>query len=150
MASDLSYRPVYTSEQISCYLTHVGLHTNNPEGGYPLSLTDGPPEMRNAAKLDFLKKLMKRQLATVPFENLSLHYSTHKTVTLDPQKVFQKIVGSNCGKGEGGRGGYCMENNVFFGTVLRSLGYEVYSVGAKVSEQVSTGAAQSKGKFSGW
>ena len=30
-----------------------------------------------------------------------------------------------------------MENNCFFGTVLRSLGYEVVSVGARVHESIN-------------
>lgn len=35
-------------------------------------------------------------------------------------------------KWQAGRGGYCMENNCFFGTILRSIGFDVYSVGARV------------------
>jgi len=65
-------------------------------------------------------------MATVPFENLALHYSTHHSITLDPECLFEKVVGR-------GRGGYCMENNCFFGTVLRTLGYAMVSVGARVS-----------------
>ena len=44
---------------------------------------------------------------------------------MDPEVLFEKIVGQ-------GRGGEGMENNTFFGTVLRSLGFEVYAVGARV------------------
>lgn len=33
-----------------------------------------------------------------------------------------------------GRGGDCMENNCFLGTVLGSLGFRVYGAGARVAE----------------
>lgn len=40
-----------------------------------------------------------------------------------------------------------MENNTFFGAVLRGLGFQVYSAGARVSHAVeSTGG----GGYSGW
>jgi arylamine N-acetyltransferase len=46
-------------------------------------------------------------------------------LSLDPEDLFRKIV-------ENGRGGYCMEVSAFFGTVLRSLGFRLYSAGARV------------------
>lgn len=51
-------------------------------------------------------------------------------IDIEPEVLFEKIVGGAGGKGR--RGGYCMENNTFFGTVLRSLGFDVYAVGARV------------------
>lgn len=46
-----------------------------------------------------------------------------------------------------------MENSCLFGTVLRSLGYDVMSIGAKVNEAVQPVSA-SKGwkgpKYDGW
>lgn len=52
-----------------------------------------------------------------------------------------------------GRGGYCMENNTLFSTVLRSLHYKVTTVGARVNEAVQpmAGNANWQGpKFDGW
>ncbi len=40
-----------------------------------------------------------------------------------------------------------MENNCFFGTVLRSLGYEIYSAGARISNATS---GISGGGYQGW
>lgn len=67
-------------------------------------------------------------MAQVPFENISLHYSQHHSVSIDPEALFRKIV-------QGRRGGYCMENNGFFGIVLRSLGFSLYAVGGRVCDR---------------
>ena len=47
----------------------------------------------------------------------------------------------------GGRGGTCTINNTFFGTVMRSLGMDVMSSGARVALNVLGGP---KGRFFGW
>lgn len=73
-------------------------------------------------------------MARVPFENLALHYSTHHSVLLDLDFLFEKMVTR-------GMGGYCMENNRFFATILRTLGYTVLSGGARVSNAVGGGCA---------
>lgn len=130
MASELSRRPTYSAEQVSQYFQHINL----------------PPrfhDFRRARKdddLGFLTVLQKHQMARVPFENLALHYSKHHSVSLDPQHLYKKVV---CN----GMGGYCMENNCFFGTVLRSLGYDIYSAGARVSNATN---GVPDGGFGGW
>jgi arylamine N-acetyltransferase len=80
--------------------------------------------------LPFLQALTRYHTCTIPFENLELHYSAHKTITLDPADLYTKIVHKR-------RGGRCMENNTFFATVLRSLGYEVRNCGGRVSRAMS-------------
>jgi arylamine N-acetyltransferase len=77
--------------------------------------------------LSFLKTLQKHNLVAIPFENLNLHYG-RSGISLRPDDLYHKIVESK------GRGGYCMENNFIFGTVLRSLGYQLYPTGARVCE----------------
>jgi len=72
--------------------------------------------------------LQKYQLCKVPFENLSLHYSQTKLLSLEPDDLFEKIVVRN-------RGGYCMEVNHFFGCMLKSMGFEVVSTGGRVYEE---------------
>jgi len=79
-------------------------------------------------------------MARVPFENLVLHYSTHHSVILERDFLFDKMVVR-------GKGGYCMENNLFFATVLRTLGYTVLAGGARVSKAVSHG--QDDGSYTG-
>ncbi|KAF2089544.1 arylamine N-acetyltransferase 1 [Saccharata proteae CBS 121410] len=88
-----------------------------------------------AEQFEYLARLQTYSLASIPFENLSLHYSPHRQVTLDPDELFRKQVENP------GRGGYCMENNLVFNIVLRSLGFNLYSAGARVNED---------GRYSGW
>ena len=80
----------------------------------------GPP-------LIALTALQEHHLAAVPFENLSLYCSQHNSTSLDNDSPDKKSVTN-------GREGYCMEKNCFFGTVLRSLGFEVFSTEARVCE----------------
>jgi arylamine N-acetyltransferase len=56
---------------------------------------------------------------------VSLHYSTHRTLSLDLDDLFDKVVVRS-------HGGYCMELNAFFGGILRALGFTVCSVGGRV------------------
>lgn len=88
--------------------------------------------------MDFLKRLQRYQLAAAPWENFSKFYNpipTPVTSLLGGDELYDKFVG--CGAsgrldGRGGRGGGCFENNTFFGNILRSLGYDVYSGAARV------------------
>ena len=46
-----------------------------------------------------------------------------------------------------------MENNHFFATVLRSLGFEVLTCGARISRSIMPGAVEEDGGktgFTGW
>jgi arylamine N-acetyltransferase len=96
--------------------------------------------------LKFLSALQRHHLANVPFENLELHYSPTKVINTDAQLLFEKLVTQNTG-----RGGYCMENNLFFGTLLRALGFSVMSTGGRVNMAVSpSGATGSEEKFTGF
>ncbi|KAJ8099010.1 arylamine N-acetyltransferase 1 [Lipomyces tetrasporus] len=130
-----SQRSTYSVAQLNQYYERISL----------------PISHRNATEKDglpFLTVLTKYQMAGIPFENLELHYSPHHNISLDPQHLFQKMIGRGTN-----RGGYCMENNRLFGTVLRSLGFIVYSVGARVSEAVqpvSTTPGWSGPKYDGW
>ncbi|KAI9838318.1 MAG: hypothetical protein M1819_005586 [Sarea resinae] len=125
--------PTYTPEQLSRYFDHISLPESKRfiSPAHAQSLDQG---------LSFLRTLQKYQVAKVPFENLSLHYTPHHSVSIDPQHVYHKVV-------DRGWGGYCMENNLFFGTVLRSLGFSLYPVGGRVS--FATVGRPGKG-FGGW
>ncbi|KAK8087626.1 hypothetical protein PG997_002587 [Apiospora hydei] len=132
-------RPTYTRAQLEQYFDRIVL----PQARRVYSVSEqlGTSEER----LSYLTRLVKHQVVKVPFENLSLHYSWHRTINVRPQFLFRKIVekqqhtglGSDEAAGEPRpwqchRGGYCMEVNSFFHTVLRSLGYNVYLAGARV------------------
>ncbi len=132
--SNLSQHPKYSEDQILRYLEHIGL----PQPG-SFSLSSIKDEIATDP-LQWLTKLQRRQMARVPFENLALHYSTNHSVILEREFLFDKIVVR-------GKGGYCMENNLFFATVLRTLGYTVLSGGARVSKAVTLG--QVDGSYTG-
>ena len=116
MAAD---RPTYSNQQITQYFERI----NFPEDKRQYDVSTLKP----ADALTYLTLLQKHQLAEVPFENLTLHYSAHRQICLHPEELFKKVV-----LDKNGRGGYCMENNCLFGTLLRSLGFTIYSGGARV------------------
>lgn len=114
-----------TSTQLSKYLEHIS---------FPNDI------LPKVGSLEYLTSLQKYHLAKVPFESLSLHYSKHHLLSLEPEDLYQKIVVR-------GMGGYCMENNTFFGIVLRTLGYKLINTGARVSDATE---GRPGGGFMGW
>jgi arylamine N-acetyltransferase len=114
-----------TYTQLSQYLEHICF----PD--------DILPEV---GSLQYLAALQKYHLAKVPFESLSLHYSKHRLLSLEQEDLYQKIVVR-------GMGGYCMENNTFFGLVLRTLGYKLINTGARVSDATE---GRPGGGYMGW
>ncbi|KAF3006493.1 N-terminal acetyltransferase [Curvularia kusanoi] len=121
-------RPSYTKEQISKYFDRLKLSEKDQK--YDVA------SLSAENTLKYLALLQKQHLANIPFENLTLHYSAHHSINVHPQALFTKIIGDN-----NGRGGYCMENNALFGTLLFSLGFNIYSAGARVNLG---------GVFTGW
>ncbi|MEV7006195.1 arylamine N-acetyltransferase [Streptosporangium sp. NPDC051022] len=77
-----------------------------------------------------LRDLQLRHLLTVPFENLSIHLG--EPIVLDEQALIDKIVGRR-------RGGFCYELNGAFAVLLRSLGYQVTLLAARVFADGSLG-----------
>ena len=127
-----SVRMNYTQDQIKLYLDYVNL---------PRSYQEFSNHAVNATgQLDFLSNLIRHQLCAVPFENLDLHYAPVKGISLNHLFLYDKIVVRNAG-----RGGYCMQNNAFFGSILRSFGFSVMSTGARVSKQIDDGTAGKNG-----
>ncbi|KAH6890635.1 arylamine N-acetyltransferase 3 [Thelonectria olida] len=116
-------RPRYTTPQLKKYFDRISFSSSD----FQFDVTRLDP----AAQLHWLIELQRHQLVKVPFENLTLHYSWHRTVDVSPDHLYDKIVGEQ-------RGGYCMENNTFFHTVLLSLGYDVYMAGARVYDPASS------------
>lgn len=121
-------RPRFTDDQITEYFERLKLPSHNRE--YSIERLD------HSSALDYLKLLQKLHLVAIPFEDLTLHYSHHRQISLHPEVLFQKIIGD-----KNGRGGYCMENNYLFGMLLYSLGFNLYSAGARVYDG---------GKWTGW
>ena len=70
-----------------------------------------------------LALLTRRHLASVPFENLSIHLG--EPIVLDEHALLAKIVDRH-------RGGFCYELNGGFGALLAHLGYDVTLLAARV------------------
>jgi N-hydroxyarylamine O-acetyltransferase len=70
-----------------------------------------------------LAELTRRHLASVPFENLSIHLG--EPIELDEDALLAKIVDLR-------RGGFCYELNGAFGALLAQLGYDVTLLAARV------------------
>src|SRR5688572_25727353 len=76
-----------------------------------------------APDLATLRSLQRAHLATVPFENLDIHW--HHPIVPDTTKFYDKIVSR-------GRGGFCYELNGLFNELLRAIGYATRIVSARV------------------
>lgn len=124
-----SNRFILSPDQINAYL--IRIRHPKPSPGDASSPTKAP---------GLLASLQRQHLASVPFENLSIHYSVEHAITLDPEELYTKIVMRR-------RGGYCMENNLLFGNLLRGFGFTVYSVGGRVSNDVLN---LPDGGYGGW
>lgn len=75
-----------------------------------------------SADIGTVSELMRRQLFTVPFENLDVQAG--KIVSLVPEAIVEKIVGRR-------RGGYCYEVNGLFAMALEALGINYQFVAAR-------------------
>lgn len=82
-----------------------------------ISFEDAP-----RADLATVADLMRRQLRTVPFENLDVQAG--KGVSLVPEAIVDKLVGRR-------RGGYCYEINGLFAMALTALGIPYRFVAAR-------------------
>ncbi|MDU0289080.1 arylamine N-acetyltransferase family protein [Saccharothrix longispora] len=76
-----------------------------------------------ATRASTLVELHERHLATVPFENLSIHLG--EDISLDEDALVDKVVNRR-------RGGFCYELNGAFAALLRALGHDVALLSAKV------------------
>jgi arylamine N-acetyltransferase len=123
---------VYSEAQLEAYLSRIKFPTSVPR---PIleSLTSD-------YGLEYLKRLQKYQMQACPFENLNLHYARVVIKSLSANDLYEKFVTRRLG-------GTCTENNTFFGIVLRSLGYKVRPVGARVNRKIEGGP---NAGYNGW
>jgi N-hydroxyarylamine O-acetyltransferase len=89
---------------VDSYLARIGAHRTEPG-------------------LAGLRDLQERHLATVPFENLSIHLG--EPIELVEDLLVDKIVRRR-------RGGFCYELNGAFAALLTALGYRVSLLAAQV------------------
>jgi len=100
----------YSDVQIKQYLERIGF----------------PSGEKIKPDLPTLTRLAACHLQTVPFENLALHYAKNPNVDVSPDFLFDKVVTRH-------RGGYCMEQNLVFAALLKSLGFDLYTIGGRVA-----------------
>jgi N-hydroxyarylamine O-acetyltransferase len=72
---------------------------------------------------DTLKGLHLAHASHIPFENLDIFLN--RPIRLDLESLCAKLV-------QGGRGGYCFEQNLLFLAVLKELGFSVTALAARV------------------
>jgi N-hydroxyarylamine O-acetyltransferase len=96
-----------------------------------LGIKENPDSFQ--ATFENLQILHKSFLLTFPFENLNIHLKDIIATTdnngckvdIHPQRIEKKLV-------HDGRGGYCFEVNQYFYYTLRTLGYHVTPIMARV------------------
>jgi arylamine N-acetyltransferase len=120
----------FSLEQVKQYEQYIGLPAKYHRSANP------------TLDINYLTALHIHQIAAIPYENLSLHYSNHHSVSLDPQVQFKKIVTD-----ARGRGGYCMEGNLFYNEMLKALGFNAYTAGVRIRYREN---GVPNGDYSGW
>ena len=78
---------------------------------------------------EILERVTRAQLATIPFENLTIH--NRCIVDVGPVAIEHKII-------DGRRGGICYELNGLMARGLQSLGFDVLLIGAAVARDHGT------------
>jgi N-hydroxyarylamine O-acetyltransferase len=92
---------------------------------------DGPRK----PTLDTLRELHRLHPSTIPYENIEPFMG--RSVDLAEESLAAKMI-------DGGRGGYCYENNCLLQGVLRRMGFDVVSVGGRVQWVVQPGLVNAR------
>ncbi|KAE8153823.1 arylamine N-acetyltransferase 2 [Aspergillus avenaceus] len=126
----------YSQEEVTTWLRAIGLPHQYTEfiktpGSFPKTA-------------EALRTLMRCQISTFPYENLSVHYSPTHLVDIRPHSLYEKMVGQDRDRG---RGGYCMELSILFHHMLRGLGFHIYMTGVR-NRTRTDGVPQ--GQYVGW
>ena len=82
------------------------------------------------ADIATLRDLQRLHTSAIPFENLSPFLG--EPVKLDRGSLEEKLVARR-------RGGWCFEHNLLFTHVLRTIGFEVKTLAARVRWNVPAG-----------
>ena len=85
--------------------------------------------------LETLRGIHLQHALTIAFENLDP--LLRRPVPLDLQSLERKLV-------QGGRGGYCFEQNILLSHVLRAIGYHVTSLAARVLWNAPEGTVRAR------
>jgi N-hydroxyarylamine O-acetyltransferase len=83
-----------------------------------------------AFNLETIKALHGLHPEAIPFENIDPLIGVNVDLAL--KEIFKKLVVK-------GRGGFCFEQNILFGAVLRTLGFNVIGLSARVFWEIQEG-----------
>ncbi|KAF9361841.1 N-terminal acetyltransferase [Mortierella sp. AD094] len=133
-----------SEKELLLYLERIGYFSQrNGDQDFLQSLRSKGPS------LDLLKEVQERQLLTIPYENLSLHWRPLRMDGLnsdedhesEPLSSSPRFLSPPCGLSKENlvkklvlqkRGGYCLELNCLLGEALEALGFSVQRVTAKI------------------
>src|SRR5712664_4710312 len=76
--------------------------------------------------LNVLRRLHRRHLLSIPFENLDIHLN--RPIILSKAAFYEKIIKHH-------RGGFCYELNGSFAALLTRLGFKVTMLSARVASK---------------
>lgn len=113
-------------EQAEAYLDRISL----PESAKTL-LREGPD---GPGALGAVTQLQQHHMAAVPFENIDLHYSSHRSLPQQTETVYDTVVQRK-------RGGTCPQVHQLFSQLLRAFGFSVYCTGGRLNAPASPAAA---------
>jgi arylamine N-acetyltransferase len=121
---------IYAPHQVDLYLSRIG---------YPDAPRPTAENITSDYGLEYLQRLQKYQMQACPFENLNMHYTKDTVKSLEAGDLYKKFVDRRMG-------GTCTENNTFFGNMLRTMGFQIRPVGARVNIAIHGGEA----RYNGW
>ena len=119
-------------EQVEAYLDRIAL---------PQKVRDSLREGGNGkGALKALTTLQQYHMAAIPYETLDLHYSSHHSVPLDTETIYENVVTRR-------RGGSCLQVHQLFSKLLQSLGFQTYITAARFNAAASIAADPRLDKF---
>ncbi|KAK7692954.1 hypothetical protein QCA50_004595 [Cerrena zonata] len=107
---------VYSAGQVSNWLKRIG---------FPGAISDDMVTHFDAS-LENLSILHRLHLVTFAFENTPMHYSSHHTMDISPEGLYQRLVVE-------GKGSYCFGMNGLFLQMIRGLGYRAYPGAGRIN-----------------
>lgn len=126
----------FTPHQLSLYLDYISLPVHYSQY---ISQPASFPKTQTA-----LTTLCRCHLTRFPYDNLSLHYSKTHSISIEPADTWVKFMGQESSENSNathdtqaairprGRGGYCMENSIFFYEILKGLGFDAYTTAVRI------------------
>ena len=104
--------------QVTAYLDRIDLADSDR-----VLLSQGPD---GPHALEAISRLQSHHIRAIPFENLSLGYSSHHSLPQDTDSVFDHVVNLK-------RGGVCDQIHLLFTQLVRHFRFSVYCAGSRIN-----------------